>query len=270
MKYINFFKGILIGIAKIIPGFSGAVLMMSFNLYDKSIEAITNFFDDVKGNFIFLLNIGLGVIVGISLFSGVIYYFIEHYYLYTYMFFIGLILGGVPVISRKISYNKRNFMFIIISFLVVFLLSILNFNYQYIPNGNFYDVFIFFIAGFLEALGTIVPGISSTALLMLIGVYKYYIMTMSHLFIGKYLFSNLLFLFPFSIGIIIGVIVISILIRYLFCHYYEETFSYILVFSMASIILIVIHLLTCFDGLLSFVFSILFIILGFLITSSME
>ena len=65
-------KGIIIGIAKIVPGFSGAVLMISFQLYDRAIHAITNFFSNWKENFWFLLSLGTGVLIGVIWFSRVI------------------------------------------------------------------------------------------------------------------------------------------------------------------------------------------------------
>ena len=102
-----FLKGILIGIAKIIPGLSGSVLMISFNLYDKAIDAITNFFSDVKRNFTFLLNISLGILIGIVMFSNILNYFIKNYYVYTTSLFIGLILGGIPLILGSASRSRK-------------------------------------------------------------------------------------------------------------------------------------------------------------------
>ena len=107
MNINQLIKGVIIGIAKIIPGLSGAVLMISFNLYDRAIEAITHFFENPKKNFVFLLNLGLGIILGIILFSKVIYYCITNYYLYTTSLFLGLIFGGIPVIYKKVSYQKK-------------------------------------------------------------------------------------------------------------------------------------------------------------------
>lgn len=83
MKIEEFLKGILIGIAKIIPGLSGSILMISFNLYDRAINAITNFFSNIKDNFLFLANLTLGIVIGISLFSNILSYFITNYYTYT-------------------------------------------------------------------------------------------------------------------------------------------------------------------------------------------
>ena len=91
MKIEEFLKGILIGIAKIIPGLSGSILMISFNLYDRAINAITNFFSNIKDNFLFLANLTLGIVIGISLFSNILSYFITNYYTYTTSLFIGLI-----------------------------------------------------------------------------------------------------------------------------------------------------------------------------------
>ena len=76
-------KGIIVGVAKIIPGLSGAVLMISFNLYDRAIDSIVNFFSDVRKNLRFVINFGIGVLIGIIFFSNVINYFISNYYVYT-------------------------------------------------------------------------------------------------------------------------------------------------------------------------------------------
>ena len=102
MNIKNFLKGIIIGVAKIIPGLSGAVLMISFNLYDKAICAITNFFDDVKGNFLFLFNLGLGIGLGIVGFSRVLSYFIVNYYVV-----LSIIEGVLLSIIVKNYVNKR-------------------------------------------------------------------------------------------------------------------------------------------------------------------
>ena len=147
MKHLIFIKGIIIGIAKIIPGLSGAVLMISFHLYDKAINAITNFFNAPKKNFWFLLELGLGIVIGIVLFSKVVLYFLTHYYLYTTVFFIGLIMGGIPVVTNEFSKSGKNIILIIISFLFVTILSISNLNYNYTIHHSFVDLVIFFLSG---------------------------------------------------------------------------------------------------------------------------
>ena len=71
-------KGFIVGIAKVIPGVSGAMIAVSFSLYDKLIEAITNFFNKPKENFKFLFLFGVGVLLAIVFFSNVISYFITN------------------------------------------------------------------------------------------------------------------------------------------------------------------------------------------------
>ncbi len=265
MNINELIKGIIIGIAKIIPGLSGAVLMISFNLYDRAIYAITNFFENPKKHFLFLMNLGIGILLGIVLFSKVIYFFITNYYLYTTALFIGLILGGIPVICRKIQ-KKANYGIILISFLLMSIVSLSNIHSNYIVKNNYIDTFIFFLSGILEAIGTVLPGISSTALLMLIGVYDSYIVTISNALNPYLLKETLSFAIPFSIGLFIGIIIISLLVNYLFHSYKEQTFSFILGVSCSSIFLLVVKLLPHVHGAISIMLSFGLLIVGYLIT----
>ena len=267
MKHLNFVKGILIGIAKIIPGFSGAVLMISFNLYDKAIMAVTHFFDDVKKNFLFLIELGLGILLGIVLFSKVLSYFLTHYYFYTISLFIGLIFGGIPAVSKHFSFDKKNIFFVLLSFLLGTMLSFFHLHTTYVVRNNAFDLIIFFIAGVLEAVGTVMPGISSTALLMLLGIYPYYIHVISGVMSVSLLRENLFFLVPFSLGLFFGVIFISLLVNYLFSHYKEETFSVIFGFSLSSVFLLFIQLFDYIDGSISLLLGIFFLWSGYFISS---
>ena len=267
MNIKEFLKGIVIGIAKIIPGLSGAVLMISFNLYDRAIEAITNFFSNPKKNFVFLLNLSLGIIIGIVFFSKVISYFVTNYYTYTTSLFIGLILGGFPVIIKKIDKDKKNYLIIFISFLSMSILSLSGINNTYVLKNNCFDMIIFFISGVLEAVGTVLPGISSTALLMLMGVYNIYISTIGNLFDISLIKDTLLFLIPFSMGLLIGIIVITILVNYLFKHHYQLTFSFILGISFSSVVLLLIKVLMQVSGIFGIIVNIFILLLGYFVMS---
>lgn len=267
MNIKEFLKGIIIGIAKIIPGLSGAVLMISFNLYDRAIYAITNFFENPKKNFIFLANLSLGILIGIVFFSKVISFFINHYYTYTTFLFIGLILGGFPILFKKIDKTKKNYLIMIISFIIMTALSLSGINNTYTLKHNYIDIIIFFISGLLEALGTVLPGISSTALLMLLGIYNTYITTISNLFDLTLIKETITFLIPFSLGILIGVISITILINYLFKHHYQLTFSLILGVSISSVLLLIIKVFIGITSLTSLIISILILSIGYFIMS---
>ncbi|MBQ8682007.1 MAG: DUF368 domain-containing protein [Bacilli bacterium] len=270
MNINQLIKGIIIGIAKIIPGLSGAVLMISFNLYDKAIDAITNFFDNPKKNFLFLLNLGIGVVLGIVLFSKIIHYFITNYYLYTTALFLGLIIGGIPVITKRIDKKISNYWLALIAFSLVFSLSFLGTNQDYVLKNTYVDLIVFFIAGFLEAVGTVLPGISSTALLMLMGVYNHYLVILGGALNLGSLLETLRFVLPFLLGMLIGVIGLSILINYLFKSYKDQTFSLILGISVSSVFLLgknLVPFVTTFKDLL---IAGIMLLIGYLVTNKLE
>ena len=269
MKHLNIIKGIIIGVAKIIPGLSGAVLMISFNLYDKAISALTNFFDNKEKNFLFLSELGIGILIGIVLFSKIISFFLEKYFFLTTIFFIGLILGGITTITKEFNKTKQNIIITIITFLIVVSLSITKINTTYTTTNTIKDSTIFFISGLLEAIGTIIPGISSTALLMLIGIYKKYITTISNILNISLLKENLSFIIPFSLGLLIGIITISLLINYLFQKHKEKTFAIILGFSFSSIFILIIKLIPYINNITNILIGILLLLIGYLITNKL-
>lgn len=270
MNINQLIKGIIVGIAKIIPGLSGAVLMISFNLYDRAIEAITNFFNNPKKNFKFLASLGTGIILGVILFSKIIHYFITNYYLYTTSLFLGLIIGGIPVIAKKTPRKTSNLLLSLLSFILVSSLSFLSPNEDYVLKNTYIDLIIFFIAGLLEAIGTVLPGVSSTALLMLMGIYNHYLLILGSSLNLRTLPITLRFILPFLLGMIIGIVVISILINYLFNYYKNQTFSLILGISIASIFMLGKNLLPFITNFTQIFISIILLLIGYLITNKLE
>ena len=104
-----FIKGIIVGIGKIMPGVSGAMLAINLNVYEKLINAITSFFDDVRDNFKFLLIFGIGILLSIIFGSKVIIYLFDNYRFITMCFFLGLLIGGSYIFSKGIKYNLNSF-----------------------------------------------------------------------------------------------------------------------------------------------------------------
>lgn len=263
MNIILILKGIIVGIAKVIPGFSGAVLMMSFNLYDKAISAITNFFSDVKNNFCFLVNFGIGVVIGIICFSNIINYFINNYYSYTISLFIGLILGGIPSIYKNISNVNRYYIYVLFSFIVMLLLSILSINNSYVLRGDVIDYVYFFFSGILESFGTIIPGVSSTALLMIVGVYDIYIGVLSNLYNIDFIINSVGFIIPFIIGFVLGIVFLSILINYLFKNYKSFSFSLVFGICIACVFVLIIKVLFVIEGFFMGIICLILVIIGY-------
>lgn len=255
-------KGFFIGIAKIIPGVSGAVLAISLNVYDMGLNAITNFFSNTKKNFLILLFLFVGIVFSIIFFSKIINFCIKEYYFITMLFFLGLILGGIKNITSKIVYNKINITLIFFSLLITISMFFFNFDNTYIIKNNFIDYLVFFGAGFLEALGTVVPGISATALLLLCGLYEIIILMLSNLTNINFIILSLNILLPFTLGLIFGIIIISIIISYFINNYCEKTYSIILGVFLSTILLITIKTFSVSFTFLELLYGIVLFFLG--------
>ena len=125
---------------------------------------------------------------------------------------------------------------------------------------------IFFISGILEAFGTVVPGISSTALLMIIGIYNIYIDILSNLYDVVYIFNNIGFIASFGIGLFFGIIIVSLLIDYLFKNYKSITFSIIMGISLSSLLLLFINTIFYVNSIYMFIICLFFIFVGYIIS----
>lgn len=250
---MDILKGFVIGIGKIIPGVSGSVLAISMGIYDRIIKAISHFFSDIKSNSIFLSKIGIGMIIAISFFSNIIVYLLENYYLITIFIFSGLIIGSMDNIKNNIDNKDLYICFII--FTTFSLFGINNVNNTLIVNNNLLHFLLFILIGFIDAVTMIIPGISGTAILMMIGVYKELLISLSNIF------SNISTIIPFGIGIFIGTILTVKLVDYLFTNYKSKTYSAILGFSYSSIVIMIVkglNKITSFNDIfLSFIFLLL-------------
>ena len=215
----NFFLGFIIGIGKVLPGVSGSLLAIRFNLYEKIIDSITNYFKNIKWNTLFLMPIFLGVILAIVLFSRIILFFLNHYHFVTILIFILLIITGIPDIYKK----GGNLFLTFISFFLSFLL--LNFPFK-INVG-------YFFMGIIEAISIIIPGISGTAIYISLGVYEKVLNLYTSVNINNWFF--------FFLGLSICSLLIIKIIDYLFKKHKKETYSLILGFLISSII----SMITC-------------------------
>ena len=96
-------KGFVLGIANIIPGVSGGTLAITLGIYERMIEAISHFFSNFKDNLKFIMFLGIGILISLALFSNVIGFCLDNYKFATILFFIGIILGGMPILFKKVK-----------------------------------------------------------------------------------------------------------------------------------------------------------------------
>lgn len=234
-----FIKGFIIGIAKIIPGLSGAMLAVSFSIYDKLIDTVTHFFDDVKNNFKFLLVVGSGILLAIVCFSNIVSYLINKYYFITMMLFIGFIIGGTYDFSKNIKYSFKNIIIVLVTVLFVLFISLFNSSNYYVIQGNCFDYLVFFIGGVIEIFSSIVPGISGTALFMLMGIYDNILMLFGNVFNVSFVIDNIMLYISYGIGMMISFVVCSLIISYLIKKYRNLFDTIVLGLCISSILLLI-------------------------------
>lgn len=263
-----FIKGFIIGIANIIPGVSGGTLAITLGIYEELIDCISHLFKNFKKNLKFLIPIMLGAVASLISLSKLISYCLDNFELQSILFFEGLILGGLPLILKKAKIKKfkpKNYLIFIITVALV-----LGFNFI---KGNTASInlqhltitkeIILFIVGAVTAATMVVPGISGSFVLMVLGFYKPIISTISNITKFDLIGHNLLILVPFGLGVIVGIILIAKLIEYLLNKHENVTYSAILGFIVASVITIMLNV-SAFN-LFSAGIGLLFMTLGFII-----
>ena len=262
-------KGFFMGIANIIPGVSGGTLAITLGIYEKLIKTISNFFKNLKENLKFLIPIGIGMVLSILLLSKVISFTLDKYTLATILFFIGLILGGVPLLNKKINgkyKNISNILIFLLTFSFVITLSLLKGEgYVSFESLNVIGYINIFLVGIVSAATMIIPGVSGSFVLMLLGYYKPIIDTISALTKFDNIINNIIILIPFAVGVIVGLAVISKLLEYLFKKYEVKTYFGVMGFVLASIITI----FTGAEGLIfllpQLLIGIVLLVIGFVI-----
>ena len=232
-----FFCGILMGIADAIPGISGGTIALLLGIYEELIGSISNFninlfqnlknkgikycWNKINGNF--LLSLISGVLLSLVSFVKIFSILIEKYPLFIWSFFLGLILATLFVINRNIKkWDIANFILIFIFAFLTILLSIINPSIS--ENIN---LFYILICGIIASSAMILPGISGSLILVILGVYTLIINALNNL---EY---NIILVF--LIGCLIGIINFSKIIKWLFNNYRDYTFSIMLGLVIGSI-----------------------------------
>ncbi len=237
-----FIKGIIIGIANIIPGVSGGTLAVSLGIYELLLDAIGNFFRNIKENFLALLPIILGAVVGILSGSNLVTYALKNFQAQTIFLFVGLIIGGISLITKKVkgNFNVWNIIIFLITFAIVVAFNFMaTDNVVSFSNLKVFDYIKLFFAGAFASGAMVIPGISGSFILMLFGYYEGIIETVSNLIHINLLGQNLMILLPFGVGVLLGIILIAKLISYLIKKHEVKTYFAITGFVLSSVVVLI-------------------------------
>ena len=243
-----FFKGFIMGIANIIPGVSGGTLAIILGIYERLLEAISHFFKKFKENIKFLIPVFLGNGVALITMSNVIDYSYKHFPLPTTIFFIGLVLGGIPLLINKTKKEKTNNKLVnIIVFILTFALVIVmafadklfgmskEVILSHLSFGGYLKAFL---VGCISSATMIIPGVSGSLVLMLLGYYYPIVGLIKELTHFHNIIGNGIVLGVYGMGVLIGLVLISKLLEYLFKKHAKATYCGVLGFIFASIIAI--------------------------------
>ncbi|ONI41438.1 hypothetical protein AN640_08010 [Candidatus Epulonipiscium fishelsonii] len=230
----NIFIGMILGIANVIPGVSAGTMAVIFKIYDQLLDSISLDMEKLKKNFNFLAALGIGVVIGVVGFSSIITYLYENYSMQTSFAFIGVIVGSIPMIYKKVSQEGPvNFDGLILFVIPLFIMLYMSIqgdsgeNTTIIRQLSTMSMVWLIFAGAISAFTMIIPGISGSFILLTIGAYTTIITAISE--------RNVLILIPVGIGVVIGLVGGSKLVRILMEKYTQNTYLVILGLVVGSI-----------------------------------
>lgn len=269
----DFLKGMVIGIANIIPGVSGGTMMVSMGIYDKLIYSITHLFSSWKKIWKFLLWIGIGIVVSIIVLSKLFDFLLESYPIVTNLAFCGLIVGCLPGIMQNVKHKGFGlkecipfaafFLFIVLTALI----SEDSSNEVQIKL-NLFGIIMLFIVGIISAATMVIPGVSGSMILMLMGYYQPILSVISFAVdsLVHFNLANLVWccgvMIPFGLGVVIGIFAIAKMVEWIFSKWKVPAYWAIIGLIAASPIAILLKTNWAGFSLIQLILGIIFFALG--------
>jgi len=275
---VNILKGMVIGIANVIPGVSGGTMMVSMGIYDKLILVLTHFIKRMKEAVALLVPILIGMLLSIAvfakLFSEILF---PRFPLQTNLFFIGLILGGLPVIYGKVKKNSIRIPQIFA--FVLFFVMVVGFALIGEGGGSSADISFrvgnvvkLFGVGIIAAATMVIPGVSGSMIMMILGYYNTIIDTINEFINALKAFDiaamldTFVVLVPFGIGVLVGIVAVAKLIEFMLKKYPLVTYWAIIGLIVASPFAILIMMEVGAIGFVEIITGVVLLAAGFFIS----
>ena len=229
-------KGMLMGIADLVPGISGGTIALITGIYKDLITALNNLtFKNIKFNFLknskknkfdILAFLAVGISLSILLFSNIILFLLDNYINEVSSFFFGLIISSVFILLNKIKGIKiSDILILVLSALIISQVLKLNSINQEITFAYI------FICGFICSCAMILPGISGSYILLILGAYHFILKKLNTLFDS----DSYLYISSFIFGGAVGIITFSRIIKWLFKSYEKRTMIVMIGFIIGSV-----------------------------------
>lgn len=223
---INVLKGVVIGVANAIPGVSGGTMMVIMKVFDRLLGAVTLNLKKLKENFVFLLTIIIGMGIGVILSAKVLNICFENFYVQTQFFFMGVVLGSLPMIYKEATKEKKLEPIHLIPFAIglgviigvtVISMSATNSVITSLTPGTFFYLLVISV---VAAAAMIMPGLSGSLVLLILGGYQTVINAVDEM--------NIMVLIPVAIGVALGILLCAKVITLCLKKWQRGTYAVIL------------------------------------------
>ena len=255
----RFLKGVVIALGFILPGVSGGVLAAILGIYERMLRFMAHLTKNFKENLLFFLPVGIGGIVGVGVLSKPLEWLLQNYQIVVLWGFAGAIIGTLPALAKESTLKSKRTMGDLFWFFGTMIIGFLFLYFMGDILGTIPANFLgFVLAGGLIALGVLVPGLSPSNLLLVLGLYD----PMLKGFKG---FDILGVFLPIAIGGLLVMLLFSKLMEWLLEHYHSKVYHFILGIVIASTVLIVLPPVADYSGFtwLTAVSGVILFVLGY-------
>ena len=238
-------KGACMGAADVIPGVSGGTIAFITGIYDQLIESINSingtalklffsgkfkeFWKHINGSF--LVSLFCGILVSVLSLAGLMQYLLEHHPIQTWAFFFGLIVASSIFILRGIQgWNMKSAMFPVLGVVLGIVVCTLS------PTQTPDSLWFIFLSGAIAICAMILPGISGSFILLILGKYKYIMGAITGLTTGAAVGESLVILCVFAVGAVCGILAFSRLLHWLLARFNKETLMVLAGFIIGSLV----------------------------------
>ncbi|MGO2296904.1 DUF368 domain-containing protein [Pseudolactococcus laudensis] len=231
---IRLIKGVVIALGFILPGVSGGVLAAILGIYERMLSFLAHIRRNFKADFFYFLPVGIGGILGIGLLSRPLEFLLAHYQVIVLWGFAGAIVGSLPALWQEAESQSQRDKFDWSWLIGTFVASlVILYSMPYIFGTLPANFVTFILAGALIALGVLIPGLSPSNLLLILGLY-------SPMLVGFKNFDLLNVFLPIAIGGILAVLLFAKSMEHLLEHHHSRVFHFILGIVSASTVLILV------------------------------
>lgn len=235
-NFFIFLKGTAMGAADIIPGVSGGTIAFITGIYEELIDSINSFdlklikifqlygikgvWKEINGNFLFFLF--TGILISIFSLANIIVFLIDNHTIKIWSFFFGLVSASIWIVGKNIKkWNNKLFFIFMLSSIFAFFIT------QLSPITNVEKSWFIFFSGFIGICAMVLPGISGSFILLILGSYETIIEAIK--------FRDFSILLIFGLGAILGILSFAKFLKLLFKKYYDIIITIMTGFLLGSI-----------------------------------